>query len=129
MVTPEQSKPDKKSVNPFEALSVGSATPLNPGGVLGKIGVLGIDQLAYATMILESMPVPLRNAAAEPYGARAAIYAVLLSQDAQMRRQQLDALRQKAEELSYRETGQLAPLIDGLRRKPGCRWSKRPFRP
>lgn len=113
-VAAEQPKPKPKPGKPFEAISVGGTTPLDPGGVLGQIGVLGVEQIAYAAMILDSMPAPLRDATAEPYGARAAIYAVLLSQDAQMRRQQLDALRPKAEELSYRETERLASLIDGL---------------
>jgi len=113
-VAPELPKPKKKPGKPFEAVRVGGTTPLDPGGVLGRIGVLDIEQLAYAAAILEGMPEPLRDAAAEPYGARAAIYAVLLSQDAEMLRQQLDALRPKAEELCYRETERLAPLIDGL---------------
>jgi len=113
-VAPEMPKPKKKPGDPFEAISVGGTTPLDPGGVLGRVGGLGIEQLAYAAMILEGIPEPLRDATAEPYGARAAIYAVLLSQDAQMRRKQLDALRPKAEKLSYRETERLASLIDGL---------------
>lgn len=114
VVKPEPRKPKKKQASPFDALGTGGTTPLDPGGIMGKIGVLGVEQIAYAAMILEGMPQPLRDATAEPYGARAAIYAVLLSQDAQMRRQQLDALRPKAEELSYRETERLVSLIDAL---------------
>ena len=92
----------------------GGTTPLDPAGVLGQIGVPGVEQIAYAAALLEGMPEPLRDAAAEPYGARAVIYAVLLDRDAQMRRRQLDALGARAEELSYRETERLAPLIDRL---------------
>ena len=113
-VAAEPPKPKQKPGRPFEALSVCGTTPLDPGGVLGRIGVLGVEQIAFAAMILDSMPAPLRDATAEPYGARAVIYAVLLSQDAEVIRLQLDALRPKAEELSYRETERLAPLINGL---------------
>lgn len=113
-VAPELPKPKKKPRKPVKAGRVGGTTPLDPGGLLGRIGVLDMEQLAYAAAILEVIPEPLRDAAAEPYGARAVVYAVLLSQDAQMHRQQLKALRPKAEEQSYRETERLAALFDGL---------------
>jgi len=113
-VAPELPKPKKKPGRPVKAVRVGGTTPLDPGGLLGRIGVLDMEQLAYAAAILEGIPEPLRDAAAEPYGARAVVYAVLLSKDAQMHRQQLDALRPKAEEQSYRETERLAALFDGL---------------
>ena len=113
-VAPEPSAPKKKPGKPFEALSVGSTTPLDPSGALGRIGVLNLEQLVYAAAILEGLPEPLRDASAEPYGSRAVIYAVLLSQDAEMRLHQLDALRPKAEDQSYRETERLVSLIDVL---------------
>ena len=115
-IAPEELKPKakKKPASPFEAIRAGGATPLDPSGVLGQIGVPGMELILYAAAILEDMPEPLRNAAHEPYGARAVIYAILLDRDAQMRSQQLDALRPRAEELSYRETERLASLIGNL---------------
>jgi Zn-dependent protease with chaperone function len=110
----ELPKPQKKPGKPLQTGRAGGTTPLDPSGVLGRVGVLDLEQLVYAAAILEGMPEPLRAAAAEPYAARAVIYAILLSQDAEMLRRQLDALRPKAEELSYRETERLASLIDGL---------------
>ena len=104
----------KKSGKPLEAIRAGGAMPLDPAGVLGRIGTPGMEQIIYAAAILESMPAPVQDAAHEPYGARAAIYAVLLDRDAEMRKRQLDSLKGKAEELSYRETERLVPLIDRL---------------
>ena len=112
-----KAKAKKKPGQAFDAIRLGGAggaTPLDPSGVLGQIGVPGMEQIFYAAAILESIPEPLRNAAHEPYAARAVIYAVLLDGDTQMRKRQLDALRPRAEELSYRETERMAPLIDQL---------------
>ena len=111
---PVKAKAKKAPADPFEALGTGGATPLDPGGVLGRIGVPGMPQILYAAAILEAMPQEVRNAAHEPYGARAVIYAVLLDREADIRTRQLDALRPLAEELSYRETQRVASLIDRL---------------
>ncbi len=115
-VKPEEPKPKPKEKprRAFDAVLGGGSAPLDPGGVLGRIAMPGMEQLLYAAAILESMPQPLDDAAGEPYGARAVIYAVLLDRDADMRRQQLDALKGRAEVQSYRETERLAPLIDSL---------------
>ncbi len=107
-------KPKEKPRSPFEAVLGGGSAPLDPGGVLGRIGLPGMEQLLYAAAILESMPQPLGDAAREPYGARAVIYAVLLDRDAGVRKKQLNALGGRAEAPSYRETERLAPLIDSL---------------
>ncbi len=111
---PVKAKAKRKPGDPLEALGAGGATPLDPAGVLGRIGVPGMPQILYAAAILEDMPEQVRNAAHEPYGARAVIYAVLLDREAEMRTRQLDALRPLAEELSYRETQRVASLIDRL---------------
>jgi len=109
-----KAEPKRKPGRPLEAIGAGGTTPLDPSGVLGRIGLPGMETILYAAALLESMPEPVRNAAHEPYGARAVIYAVLLDRDATMRQKQLDALRPNAEELSYRETERLAPQIDRL---------------
>jgi Zn-dependent protease with chaperone function len=115
-LAPEETKADArtKPATPFEAFGAGGEIPLDPTGVLGRIGVPGMGQLIYAAAILDSLPEPLRDAAGEPYAARAVVYAVLLDRDVEVRRRQLDALRPLAEELSYRETQRLVPAIDDL---------------
>ena len=114
--TPDSVKPKapQRPGKPFEAIPAGGTTPLDPAGVFGRIGVPGMEQLLYAAALLDSFPDRLRDAAHEPYGARAVVYAILLDQDSSMRKQQLDALKARAERLSYRETERLTPLVDGL---------------
>lgn len=108
-------KPAAKPASPLEAILPGQArTALDPAGVMGQIGAPGQMQFLLAAALLESMPDPLRNAAHEPYGARAVIYAILLDRDPAMRSQQFAALKTAAEELSYRETTRLVELIDSL---------------
>ncbi len=110
-------KPEKKPADPFAAMragGLGESIPLDPSGVLGQIGAPGMEQLLYAAMILETIPPPVRDSAHEPYGARAVIYAILLDRDAEIRGRQMDALKDHAEELSFRETERLIPLLDEL---------------
>jgi Zn-dependent protease with chaperone function len=112
-----EAKPKKPPGKAFDAIlpgGGGAATPIDPTGVLEQIGLPGMDKILYAAMLLESIPEPVRNAAHEPYGARAVIYAILLDRDEAVRKTQLDALRSHAEELSYRETEKMAPLLDQL---------------
>jgi len=87
---------------------------LAPGDVAGRIGMISPVQLAFASAILEQMPHPLSDAATEPYGARAIVYAILLSRDAEVRSGQLALLQARVEEPSYRETLKLLPMIDRL---------------
>ncbi|MBN1910123.1 MAG: M48 family metallopeptidase [Pirellulales bacterium] len=110
-----ESKSRPKPGQPLDALLPGGATTaMDPTGVLNKIGLPNMAGILLAASILESMPEPLRDAAHEPYGARAVIYAILLDRDAPMRQRQLDALQPKAEEQSFRETQRMAPLVDSL---------------
>jgi hypothetical protein len=93
--------------------------PLDPGGLLGRVGVLSAAQVAYAAAMAASIPPPLGAAAREPYSARTLIYALLLSPDEATRKKQLEGLAQQAEELACRQTlqlaGQLADLPDQAR--------------
>ncbi len=119
-VPAERRKADKKKKKRRETSKAAGAggpldaIPLGPADVLGQIGVAGMGQLLSIAALLESIPEPLRDASAEPYSARAVVYAVLLDRDAPMREKQLGALKSRAEELSYRETLRLAPLMDAL---------------
>ncbi len=87
---------------------------LDPTGVSGRIGLPGMGQILFAAAILDAMPRPVLDAAHEPYGARAILYAMLLNRDEDMRRKQLADLQPRAEDLCYRETLRLATQIDQL---------------
>jgi Zn-dependent protease with chaperone function/uncharacterized tellurite resistance protein B-like protein len=88
--------------------------PLDPTGVLRRVGLPGVEQFLFAAAVLDGLPRPILDAAYDPYSARALVYALLLDRDAAMRKQQLDALRTKADEFSVLETQRLSALVDQL---------------
>lgn len=68
----------------------------------------------YAAELVAAMPQEVVNAAHEPYGARAVIFASLLDVDPGIRRVQLEALRQLTETDVYELTLKLSPAVDSL---------------
>lgn len=68
----------------------------------------------YAAELVAAMPRDVVDAAHEPYGARAVIYASLLDMDPTIRRVQLDMLQQSAEPDVYQLTLKLIPSVDKL---------------
>jgi Zn-dependent protease with chaperone function len=105
---------ERREMPPRERAAPAGPIPIDASGVLGRIGVLAPAPLAYAAALIQDTPKPLTDAAAEPYAARAVVYAVLLSRDEDLRKSQLASLQGRAEDLSYRETLKLAPLVDAL---------------
>ena len=87
---------------------------LDPTGMAGRIGLPGAAQIVFASALLEAMSGPVRDASHEPYSARAVIYALLLNREEEMRQKQLADLKSRVEELSYRETVQMAGEVDRL---------------
>jgi Zn-dependent protease with chaperone function len=68
----------------------------------------------YAAELVSAMPPQVVDAAHEPYGARAVIFASLLDLDPGIRAVQLDALQQLTEPGVYGLTLKLIPFVDGL---------------
>jgi Zn-dependent protease with chaperone function len=65
----------------------------------------------YARALIDAVPVRVRNAARETYGARAVIYCLLLDERDDVKRVQLERLRQFAQTDVYRLTMLLDPLV------------------
>ena len=108
-------KAAKKPAGPVDPLSkAGAGVAIDPAGVMGRIGAPGMEQLLVAAAIIESLPPPITEAAHEPYGARAIIYALLLDSDQAVRARQFAHLKEGAEEQSFKQTQQLMPRIDQL---------------
>jgi len=90
-----------------------AAIPGMPGGVVGgaiiaagvlsaeqmvdRVGTVSEQQLGTARDILAAIPGTLRDAAAEPYGARAVIYALLIDARAEVQREQQRLLDELAD--------------------------------
>jgi Zn-dependent protease with chaperone function len=68
----------------------------------------------YAAELIAAMPRPVVDAAHEPYGARAVIYASLLDRNEAIRTNQLRALEHYAQKDVYDLTRNLIPWIDQL---------------
>jgi Zn-dependent protease with chaperone function len=93
--------------------------PRTQADLLDQLGQPTPDHVAYARELIASIPQALRDAAHEPYSARALVYALLLDADPAVREAQRVRLLQGAEPPVYETTGQLAPLVDRLDRR--CR--------
>lgn len=68
----------------------------------------------YVQELVEAMPQPVVDAAHDPYGVRAVIYATLLDRIPEVRGVQLQALATSADEFVFKLTGQLIPYADEL---------------
>ena len=70
--------------------------------------------MQYAADLIRRLPPALVTAARDPYGARALIYAMLINDEAEPRKIQLDRLAEQADPRVNSETNKLLPVVDGL---------------
>lgn len=86
---------------------------------IASMGQPGPRHLAQARTMLNALPTRLVDAAHDPYAVRALMYALLLSQNIEVRKQQLASLQQTALPDVYREVmnhaGDVLMLRDQLR--------------
>jgi Zn-dependent protease with chaperone function/uncharacterized tellurite resistance protein B-like protein len=103
------------------AASVGvSATSRNPSPpaalVLRLVGTANITAIKASQAWLEQIPLPLREAAQNPYSACALLYAALLSDDAAVRQRQALSIETLSSTELRQETERLAPLVQPMAR-------------
>jgi len=91
--------------------------PPSPKQALESIGRPTPEQLARSHSLLEELPTPLRDAAHEPYGARAVIYALLLDADFESCQRQFERLAAEADPAVYQITTRLHELSQKLPRE------------
>lgn len=87
---------------------------IDPESIIQKVGAPLQEHLDKAREMLDALPYDLLESARDPFGARALIYALLLSPDDIVRRKQLDQLQAYADPIVYGETQKLTLLADGL---------------
>lgn len=85
--------------------------PAHADHILADLGAPRPEHLAYAQAALAHLPTPITDAAREPFGARAVIYALLLEEADAVRARQLEHLRKAADPAVYAETERLAPIV------------------
>jgi len=81
---------------------------------MDHIGRPSQAHIDYAAQLLRSLPADLIQAAHEPYGARAVVYALLLNHDEGPRQTQLAHLATAADAGVFDETKKLMPAVAGL---------------
>lgn len=82
--------------------------------VMDGIGKSTQESVLYARSLLSELPTVIREAAREPYGARAVIYCLLIDKEPALREQQLGLLRSRADKGVYALTIGLMPQMDAL---------------
>jgi Zn-dependent protease with chaperone function len=96
------------------AAGTAGAAAADAVAMMESIGKPTQESVLYARSLLSELPMAIREAAREPYGARAVIYGLLLDKGAKVREQQLSLLRSRADKDVYALTVSLIPLMDDL---------------
>jgi len=109
---------EKRHAESSRAMHEG-ATGVSPEQVMIDIGAPRPEHLAYAAALLEAIPAPLLDATRDLVGARAVIYALLLSQVPVTRRDQYRCLDEGAAPQAAAQARELAPALSTTRRE--CR--------
>ncbi|MBE0463722.1 MAG: M48 family metallopeptidase [Halomonadaceae bacterium] len=99
--------------------SAATMTGASAQAAIASMGQPGPRHLANAKATLDALPARIRRASQDPYAVRALMYALLLSQHIEVRKQQLASLQQVALPDVYREVmshaGEVLMLRDPLR--------------
>jgi len=85
-----------------------------PEKVLESVGKPANVHLVEARRILEEIPQPVREAAREPFGARAVVYALLIGRDEKVRTRQLYRLEHDADAAVLDAMRGILPLVEEL---------------
>ncbi|NOZ10221.1 MAG: M48 family metallopeptidase [Gammaproteobacteria bacterium] len=79
-----------------------------------QIGQPQQETIRYAHLLISELPAVIKEAAREPYGARAVIYSLVLDPEQEVRDKQLDHLKRHADPDVFVLTHKLIPEMDGL---------------
>jgi len=96
------------------ATVVAGAAAADARAVMDQMGQPTQESVLLARSLLSEMPAAIRDAAREPYGARAVIYCLLLGKEAGLREQQRALLQERADKDVYALMISLMPQIDAL---------------
>ena len=99
---------------PQPATSESLAPKPTPENLMKQVGEPTPEHVVYAHTLLENIPDRIRQAIHEPFGARAVIYALLLSHKSELRQIQKNRLSAHADSLVYQETLALEDTLQSL---------------
>ena len=92
---------------------VAGGAPARAASAVDDIGSLTDANLRYAAELIAHIPEPVRDAARDPFAARAVVLAMLLDEDPGVRARQ-DAIIAGVDDGMAREVGRLAPSIGSM---------------
>lgn len=84
------------------------------GSIMASIGVPNSEHLIYAASLLASMPQEAARATRSPQGARAAIFALLMSREAGVQRAQFSELDMRVDRDLVEATHRLLPIMQSV---------------
>ncbi len=84
------------------------------GSAIGQVGQPTAAHIAYATALVAALPERVVEAAREPYGARAVIYALLINREQEPRRRQFEQLARFTEAGLEAQTRSLLLEVEAL---------------
>jgi hypothetical protein len=93
-----------------------AAAVTSSADVLGQIGNPAPEHLEYAARLVKHLPARIIGAVHESYGARAVVYALLVSADPGVRAHQIERLSRDADPVVHSETLDLLSAVDDLDR-------------
>lgn len=102
----------------IEALQTPSVWTAPPGQkpilkrAVSQAGQVDPEHLSHAREILDALPAPLLQAARDPYGSRALLYALLMNSEPLTRTAQLEILQARIEEDLAKLTAKLLSLLE-----------------
>jgi hypothetical protein len=95
------------------AVAVGAAV-VDVMNAIDQIGNPKQETINYARALISELPAAIKEAAHEPYGARAVMYSLVLDKGQKVRDKQLRQLQDHADPDVYTLTLRLIPEMDGL---------------
>jgi Zn-dependent protease with chaperone function len=90
------------------------AVAASPETVLDRVGKPADADLTAVRQILDEIPQPVLDAAREPFGARAVVYALLVGRDEKIRTRQLYLLEREADAGVLGAMRGILPLVESL---------------
>lgn len=120
--TPEDTSPVDSSASDQEdstkksaAMMAAIAAAMNSDSIIEQVGQPTDKHIGYARQIISEIPEILKNAAHEPFAARALIYFLVLDDNEEVREKQLHHLLTSANPAVYRETKKLANKVTDMK--------------
>lgn len=96
------------------AIVVTGAAMADVANAIDQIGNPKQETINYARSLISELPMVIKEAAREPYGARAVIYSLVLDPEQEVRGRQLKHLQEYADPDVFVLTHKLIPEMDGL---------------